>query len=153
MTVSRDAIAALLLLAVFTAYGLLATQIDLFPGQETEPFKPRTMPYALAITGVALALLRLLQTMRIPASQRDWRGFDWSRAGLLCLCMLGYGAAFVPLGFMPSTILFLTAGFLVLGERRRSVLIILPASFTIVFWLLITRVLGLYLAPGVLVPV
>ena len=62
--------------------------------------------------------------------------------------MLGYGFAFVPLGFIAATILFLLMGFLTLGERRIPVLVILPVIFTFAFWAVMTQLLGLYLAPG-----
>ena len=36
----------------------------------------------------------------------------------------------------------------VFGERRRTVLLFLPLAFSLVFFLLMTEGLGLYLAPG-----
>lgn len=149
MTLRRDAVVALLLLALFLGYGLQATSIQLFPGQESEPFTPRTMPYALAICGVVLSLLQVLKSLRAPVTKRqDWRDFEWWRGTLLCLCMLAYGLFFDPLGFIPATALFLVSGFIVLGEKRLPVLVLLPLGFAIAFWAVMTRLLGLYLAPG-----
>jgi putative tricarboxylic transport membrane protein len=62
--------------------------------------------------------------------------------------MLGYGFAFTPLGFIPATTLFLLPGFFTLGERRKAVLLFLPLAFSLLFWAVMTQVLGLYLAPG-----
>ncbi len=142
-------VAPLVLFVVFAAYGYEATQIVVFPGQELEPFKPRTMPVALAVAGLLFAAIRMLQVFRQGEDARiDWRAYDWTRAALMCMAMLGYGLLFVPLGFVAATTLFLLTGFLVLGERRRSVLLILPLAFTLVFWALMTQLLDLYLAPG-----
>lgn len=149
MTLQRDGIAAILLFVLFAAYGLQALQIDVFPGQELEPFKPRTLPFALAIGGMLLCAIRLLQTLRKPAAAGDsWARYDWKRCAVLCGVMLGYGFFFAPLGFILSTTLFLAAGFVALGERRLTVLLLLPLGFTLLFWAVMTQLLGLYLAPG-----
>lgn len=154
MTRNRDAIGALVLFVLFAAYGMQALQIAVFPGQEMEPFKPRTMPFALAICGMLLCGLRVIQAVRAPqAEDAGWAGYDWRRAGFLCLNMILYGFLFTRAGFLLATIVFLLIGFVILGERRKSVLLFLPAAFTVVFWLLITRLLGLYLAPGAWLPV
>ena len=149
MNVTRNAIAAFVLLVFCSAYGLVATTIDLFPGQESEAFSPRTLPISLAIAGVLLTLVEMLKSLRRQDSgDVPWKGFDWLRASLLFATMIGYGALFEPLGFLPATVLFLTAGIAILGERRPIVLLVLPLAFASGFWLLITRLLGLYLAPG-----
>ena len=121
----------------------------MFPGQELEPFKPRTMPVALAVAGIFLCIIQLLQTFRDQSGDAFiGSAYDWRRATTLCIVMLGYGFAFTPLGFIAATTLFLLAGFLTLGERRISVLVILPVIFTLSFWAVMTQLLGLYLAPG-----
>jgi putative tricarboxylic transport membrane protein len=149
--INRDAVAAFVLFAGFLAMGLGVTSIELFPGQETEVFSPRTMPAALAIGGTVLCLLRLVQCLRHPEKEIvALGGFDWTRTALLCVTMIGYGLLFVPLGFVPATAVFLCAGFFVLGERRVLLLLLLPVVFTLAFWLVMTRLLGLYLAPGIL---
>ena len=151
MTTKGHISAALILFVLFAAYGLQATTIPMFPGQEFEPFKPRTMPLLLAGAGLLLCVIRILQLMR--ASQGEVResvfaAFDWKPASLLCLTMLAYGSAMIPLGFLLSTTLFLTAGFYVLGERRLTMLLGVSSAFSLVFYLLMTQALGLYLSPG-----
>jgi putative tricarboxylic transport membrane protein len=149
MSRRQDTVAALVLLAVFVAYGQQATQIDVFPGQEFEAFKPRTMPLTLALSGILLCVIRVFQSLRRPTTDfADWSRYDWKRAALLCLVMLGYGFAFTPLGFIIATTLFLLAGFFTLGERRKPLLLVLPPVFSLVFWAVMTQMLGLYLAPG-----
>ena len=146
---NRDSLTALVLTAGFLAYGYQATLITLFPGQETEVFSPRTLPYGLAITGALLSSLQLFKCLRNPvASTEKSPRYDWLRTSALLAAMIVYGALFEPLGFAIATWVFLLAGFLILGERRRLLLVLLPALFSLLFWLLMTRGLGLYLAPG-----
>lgn len=151
MSINRDALAAMILLAGFLGYGYQATLIALFPGQETEVFSPRTMPYALAVAGVLVSALQLFRCLgKSVTKQEVLAGFDWARASLSCLNMVIYGLLFVPLGFIMATALFLACGFAILGERRLLLLTAMPLLFTVIFWALMTRVLGLYLAPGLL---
>jgi putative tricarboxylic transport membrane protein len=145
----HDTVAALVLLVLFVAYGYQAMQIEVFPGQEFEPFKPRTMPITLAVSGILLCAIRMFHSLRVQATDvTGWSGYDWKRAASLCIIMLGYGSVFTPLGFIPATTLFLLAGFFTLGERRKPVLLLLPLVFSLAFWAVMTRMLGLYLAPG-----
>lgn len=149
MTLSRDAVAALSFLALSIAYGWHAGSIQLFPGQEFEPFTPRTFPYALALIGAVLSLVQLVSVLRRPPARGEsWGGFDWGRVAALVVAMVLYGAAFKPLGFVIATSLFLAAGYLILGERRWTVVLGASAPVALVFWALMTQVLGLYLDPG-----
>lgn len=149
MTLSRDAIAALCFLALSIAYGWHAGSIQLFPGQEFEPFTPRTFPYGLAVAGIVLSLVQLVSALRAGrVPQASWAGFDWLRVAALVVVMVLYGAAFKPLGFIIATSLFLAAGYLILGERRWTVVLGASVPVALVFWALMTQVLGLYLDPG-----
>jgi putative tricarboxylic transport membrane protein len=140
----------MILFVIIAAYGYQALQIPLFPGQELEPFKPRTMPVLLAAAGLLLTAIRLVQLLRGSGTEGSLglKGLHWAPAAWLCVAMLGYGMLMNPLGFIVATTLFLVAGFLILGERRRSVLLFLPLAFSVAFFLLMTQGLGLYLAPG-----
>ena len=150
MTRRGHILAVLFLFVLFVAYGLQATMIPSFPGQELEPFKPRTMPIGLSVAGALLSVIRILQLSRAPAlvAERALGTLDWKAAGILCAIMLTYGLAMMPLGFIVATSLFLAAGFYVLGERRWSLLVVLPLVFSLGFHALMTRGLGLYLSPG-----
>lgn len=150
MSTAAQRTTAIVLFLLFAAYGIEALTIPLFPGQELEPFKPRTMPLALAAVGMLLAAIRIIQLTRTagPAAAAGIGHFQWRPAALLAVAMLGYGFLMIPLGFVLATTLFLAAGFAVLGERRRGVLLFLPLAFSLAFFLLMTEGLGLYLAPG-----
>lgn len=143
-------IATLILFVLFAAYGLEALTIPLFPGQEDEPFKPRTMPLALAITGLLLTAIRAIQLSVAPAAESGplLGALNWKPSVQLCFAMLAYGFLMVPAGFIVATTLFLVAGFRILGERRRSVLLFLPLAFSVIFFFVMTEGLGLYLSSG-----
>jgi putative tricarboxylic transport membrane protein len=150
MSIRGQIFAAMCLFVLFAAYGLQATTIPMFPGQEYEPFKPRTMPMILAMAGLLLCVVRIFQLWRMPQPESTvvLAEFDWKSASLLCAVMLAYGFAMTPLGFVAATSLFLAAGFFILGERRLWLLTGLPLLFSLAFYLLMTRVLGLYLSSG-----
>ncbi len=87
--------------------------------------------------------------MQAPKSKGEpWNRYDWPRVGLLLLTMVAYGATFTWLGFLVSTMLFLGAGYLILGERRLVVIGSASVLVTVGFWLIMTKLLGIYLAPG-----
>jgi len=150
MSIRGHIVVTLILFVLIGAYGIQALMIPLFPGQELEPFKPRTMPVTLAAVGLLLCAIRIVQLFRLQDAEPVTRlnAFVWRPATLLCATMLAYGFLMGPLGFVVATTLFLAAGFVILGERRKSMLIILPLAFSSIFYLLMTRGLGLYLAPG-----
>ena len=150
MSARYHIVATMLLFVVFAAYGYQALQIPLFPGQELEPFKPRTMPVLLAVAGLLLTAIHIVKLARGESAEGGpgLSGLHWAPAAWLCAAMLGYGFLMNPLGFVLATTVFLLAGLVILGERRRAVLLFLPIAFSIAFYLLMTEGLGLYLAPG-----
>jgi len=149
MAFNRDAAASLGFLAFSIAYGWQATGIEMFPGQEYEAFTPQTFPLALAVIGGVLALGQLVKSLREPPQAGEpWARYDWSRVGLLLLVTVAYGATFTWLGFLVATMLFLTAGYLILGERRPLVIGAASVLVTVGFWAIMTKLLGIYLAPG-----
>lgn len=140
-----------MLLAGFIVYGNGAWQIALFPGQEAAAFTPRTLPLAIAVVGSLLCLARAIATLRHSEPAEDAGGrLGWVRVAGFCTFMVAYSVLLVQAGFIVATILFLGTGFALLGERRLLILVILPTIFTVAFWFVMTRMLGLYLAPGAL---
>lgn len=146
---TRDRLSALIFLGLSVAYGVLAFQIELFPGSEYEAFTARTMPIGLSVLGSLVALLILVTPSREDTQgQPRVSGLKWNRAGLLCLLMIAYGATITRLGFVTSTTLFLGLGIVLLGERRWYVVLGLALAVALGFWALLTKLLGIYLEPG-----
>jgi putative tricarboxylic transport membrane protein len=108
--------------------------------------------FALGIIGTLLSFLILV----LPSGQTDeedkvkdaFRGLDWSRVGLLIGIMIFYSITLRFLGFVISSIIFLMGGFYILGERRIWLLFIGSVPLVLFIWFLMSRILGMYIAPG-----
>ncbi len=142
---NSDRIGALLLLAFSIAYGALTFQIPLLPFQARAAFTARTMPEALAVLGIVLSLLVLIRPA--SADRPQIAGFHWWRATMICALMVAYGLGIREGGFLLSTSFFLIGGFLVLGERRPAIVFGASVPVVIAFWLLMSQLLGVYVAP------
>jgi putative tricarboxylic transport membrane protein len=142
---TRDRIGALLLLVFSIFYWSRIDDIRLLPFQAEAAFTGRTAPEVLAVLGVVLSVILLLK----PGSgaKVEAKGYQWGKAGLICLLMVAYGLTVRPAGFLISTSLFLAGGFFVLGERRWLVLAGVSITLVVLFWLLMTQVLSVYIAP------
>jgi putative tricarboxylic transport membrane protein len=94
--------------------------------------------------------LLVLPPPREGGDEAVLRGLNWGKVAALCGLMLFYGAAITRLGFLASTWLFLVGGILLLGERRWSVVLALSIGIALGFWAVLTKLLGIYLEPGLL---
>lgn len=135
----------LLFCGLFIIYGVLAQEIQLDFWAAEELFTARTFPTLIAIGGALVSFLYALspQPIQIPKLQQQ------HSAGLLIVIMLVYGLILEPLGFIPSTSLFLAACITALGERRLIVIIPVALGVAILFYALMTA-LGIHLEPGLL---
>ncbi|MEO1103426.1 MAG: tripartite tricarboxylate transporter TctB family protein [Pseudomonadota bacterium] len=142
---TKNRIGGVLLLAFCLAYALLIGDIRLLPFQEGQAFTARTMPTALSILGIALALL----TIVLPHEKDGlgMKGAAWGRTVAFLVLMSIYGLAIRPAGFLIATSLFLMIGFALLGERRVWLLAIVALPIVVSFWVLMTQVLDVYIAP------
>ena len=84
-------------------------------------FTSKTLPIGLAACAILVSTLLLF----IPVSDRNSpnvaevvRHYRWKPTLVLILLMAVYAAVFSYLGFVVSSVLFLQAAFVVLGERR-----------------------------------
>lgn len=149
---AREKIGALVMLLFSMSYGILATQIPLTFLAQNELFTPRTMPYGLAVIGGVLSLAILVLPTADEAGKRSLRqetaGMDWATAVFLVLLMLAYGLTMKWLGFILASILFLLAGFWILGERRIKLMLLSAILLVAVLWALMSKLLGVFIAPG-----
>ena len=143
---------ALILLMFSIAYGLLAFKVPLTFLAQRETFNARTMPFALGIIGTVLSFLILVlpsgKTEEEDKVKDAFRGLDWSSVGLLIGIMIFYSITLRFLGFVISSIIFLVGGFYILGERRIWLLFIGSVPLVLFIWFLMSRILGMYIAPG-----
>ncbi len=149
---AREKVGALVILLFSAAYGLLARNIPLSFLSQQEVFTARTMPYGLAVIGIVLAFFILVLPTVDPEGKKSLsettKGMDWSTAIQLVILMLIFGLIMKWLGFILSSILFLLAGFWVLGERRIKLMLFSALLLVAVLWFIMAFLLGVYLAPG-----
>ena len=145
MPLSKDRIGGLLLLAFCVTYAFLSQQIRLLPFQENVAFHARTMPEVLSVLGIGLSLIVIV----FPGSKArlDFTGYDWFKVVLFLALMSAYGFTIRPLGFIASTSLFLMIGFWLLGERRPLHLIAVAVPLVVLFWVLMTQGLDVFIEP------
>ncbi|HSS62807.1 MAG TPA: tripartite tricarboxylate transporter TctB family protein [Gammaproteobacteria bacterium] len=148
---TRDRASALVLLALFLGYGWMATGIEMFPGAEADPFTPQTLPKALTVLGAVLAIALLITRPKEDGAKRfasAFAGFQWDKVIQLMVVMVLYALALVWLGFLLATVLFLAAGFWILGIRSLRTIVLGAVPLSLGFWLVLAKLLDIYLAPG-----
>ncbi len=149
---AREKVGALLMLLFSIAYGLLATRITLSFMAQQEIFTARTMPYALSVLGCIISLLILVLPTADPEGKKTLgevtRRMEWRKAILLVLLLVAYGLVMIWLGFIISSVLFLVAGFYILGERRIKAMFLASVPLVIFLWFVMSTLLGVYIAPG-----
>ena len=138
---------ALLFIMLFTTYGQLAQDIPLDFWSEQEVFNAQSMPYLISQAGILISSLLFLFPGKTPDVIREQASLDWLRASLLLVLLSGYGLILEFAGFALATVLFLVAGFVVLGERRAHLIFLASIPLVLGFWLLMDA-LGIFLAPG-----
>ena len=110
------------------------------------------MPYSLSILGIILSLLILVLPTGDPSGKRTLKeetaGMDWKKAILLVVAMVVYGLIMKWLGFILASILFLMAGFYILGERKFKKMILAAVPLVVLLWFIMSTLLGVYIAPG-----
>ena len=142
---SRGRVGGALLLAFCLFYAWRSQSIRLLPFQEAAAFHARTMPEILSVIGVGLCVWCIL--FPGEAGRPALRGLDWGRAFAFLGLMSLYGLSVRGLGFILATTLFLVAGFALLGERRPLWLLGVAVPLVVLFWLLMSEGLDVYLAP------
>jgi putative tricarboxylic transport membrane protein len=150
---TKEKTGALIILAFSITYGAMALNLPNAPGLEMPGATPASLPLALSATAILAAASILI----LPARRDDddslataFKGLDWRRVSAFFLLMVGYGLALKPLGFLISTALFLGTGFRIMGERRLTRILPVSIGVSVVFWFLLTRILSIYLEPGIL---
>jgi putative tricarboxylic transport membrane protein len=142
---TKDRIGGALILAFCLFYAWKIGDIRLLPFQQGDAFTARTMPTALVAIGIALSAFLVIR----PGSsgRPQLRGLDWKRVGFFLVWMSIYGFTVRTFGFLLSTTIFLAVGFAVLGERRIWMLAAVSVPLVVLFWVLMTQGLDVYIAP------
>lgn len=150
--INRDSLGALIFLVFFTGYAIFAWQIPVLPFEELDAVNSSSIPKVYACFGILFSLLGVFSPLLKGVSKEAiLSGLSWRSAGqtlVLLVLMWVYTSALEPLGFILSTMLFLASGFLIMGERRWRTVLLASVPVTLVFWFIMTQLLGIYLVPG-----
>ena len=152
MNVNKEKMGALFILAFSIAYGIYAFKIPLIFLSQGETLNARTMPYALSIAGIVISLLIIILPSfdkdKVTTAREALSGLDWRRTAWLTGLMIVYSLGLPWAGFVIASIFFMAGGIMILGERNFKVILIASVPLVVVLWFLLTKVLGMYIAPG-----
>lgn len=156
MTITKDKLGALIFFIFSVSYGYYAYEIPLYPGEEYDVFTSQSMPKLYALASIVVSslaiILSIISDFRSPKNETtEIKTFNvkaWSQVASLIGLMIFYGYTLELFGFISSTIVFLIIGYLILGERRPKILIVASVPVVIVFWAIMTQLLGIYLTTG-----
>ncbi|HHG90637.1 MAG TPA: tripartite tricarboxylate transporter TctB family protein [Devosia sp.] len=148
---------ALVFVTVCLIYGYTAfftMDASLAPFMRRNPVWPSTFPKILAVMGLITGLIILFGGKKTADGPKegeiDYRRllhYNFGQALSLLVLMVVYALALRPMGFLLSSLIFLSLGSYILGERKLHILV--PVSLVAVFgiWYLVQEVLGIFLRP------
>lgn len=146
---TKDRIGGMVFLAFSLAYAYCTSLIPDYPGSEFEPVTAKTFPYILSILGCIISFcLIIIPNQSSSNHNSQTQPFNWCTTLALLAAMAVYGLILEWLGFIIATILFLITGYRLLGEKRLKILLLASIPVVILFWVLLTQALDVYLAPG-----
>ncbi|KXF75606.1 hypothetical protein ATN84_16565 [Paramesorhizobium deserti] len=116
-------------------------------------FLPWLMIGAIIVLSLLLVLRARRATVPVPAETGDQpagndmgtKRRNFLRIGLFAVMLTAYSAAFMPLGYLPATLLVFVAGMLLMGERSPTKFFVLPVLITGAVWFGFTRLLQVWL--------
>ena len=155
MTLDRWIALAILLICLAYGYAAFFTMDGALPPfMQRNPIWPSTFPKVLSVLAIACSLIILLGLEKSSDGPKDGEinyrrlgDYNLIQALVLLGLMVAYALLLRPLGFLGSTVGFLTIGAFVLGERKLHILLPVAALAAGVVWYLVDRVLGIFLSP------
>ena len=149
---------ALIFVALCCVYGYAAffTLDHLLPPiLQRNPVWPSTFPKILSVLGIIVGLMVLFTKPANKEGKVAASAMSISRLGeyhigqalALIAAMIAYALLLRPLGFIGSTVGFLVAGAVILGERKFHYLVPITAIAAFGIWYLVQEVLGIFLRP------
>lgn len=146
-------------LSIFIVYGYAAYDYPLLPFEKHMAFLPNTLPKALSVIGIMISGF-ILVTSKVNKSGEDVEAdnandidlkklhtYKTGQAIAILVAMVIYALLLRPLGFIPSTILFLVGCGWILGERKLHIMILVASIGAFFIWYLVQEVLGIFLKP------
>lgn len=114
---------------------------------------PRAIPVATTLAMVISAAVIVLKTVKLPLDRAETVARDILPGTVVTfvIFLIAYGVLLRPLGFLPTSALFLTASIKILSKRSWAWTLTVSVGSLIVIWL-IFRIVFTVLMPAGLVP-
>ena len=146
---------AVLFFVLSVVYGYAAYNYPLLPFERHMSFLPNTLPMALSVLGVLIALVVILTPSKSDKDDDALSGLDIAKlreykigqASSLLGAMVLYAVLLKPAGFLIATPLFLVGTGWILGERKPIKMIVISVIGASAIWYLVQEVLGIFLQP------
>lgn len=151
---TKNTIGSIFFLAFSCFYFFNVFSIKKMPGSQFEVMTASTFPFYLGLAGIIISSLILV--LSLIKKDDDFltldylKKLDFKTTFYFVLAMLFYGFTIRTLGFIISTIIFLTIGFLLLKEKNIKRILLISCGVSIGFYLLLNNVLGVYIDPGMI---
>ena len=153
-----EKIIALIILIICIVYAytsFVIMQANLLPFELNMTVLPNSLPKVISIFGIVISLFLILKKDEDIEKDEDQSKIDlnnvlnfyYGKALSIIFLMILYTLCLRPVGFILSSILFLFFSSFILGERKFIKLTIICFIGTIIIWLLLEKVLGIYMRP------
>ena len=151
---TKNAIGSIFFLAFSIFYFFNVFSIKKMPGSQFEVMTASTFPFYIGLGGIIISLLILVLSFVKKdsdfLSMEYLRKLDFKTTISFVAAMIFYGFTIRTLGFIISTIIFLTIGFLLLKEKNIKRILLISCGVSVGFYLLLNNVLGVYIDPGLI---
>lgn len=113
-------------------------------------FFPSILAGGLVVFSAALILKAVRGRSKGQVEARSWFDVGLRRGLITGAAAIVFVAVMQPLGFIPTSIVFLTFMMWVMGKRQPLLMGLVPSLVTVGIWLVFEKLLHLSMPPGVL---
>ena len=145
----------ILIICILYAYtSFITMQANLLPFEKNMTVLPNSLPKVISIFGIIISTFLILKKEENNSEEsissinlKNVFNFYYGKALSIILLMIIYTLCLRPVGFILSSVLFLFLASFILGERSYIKLAIICLLGTSIIWLLLEKVLGIYMRP------
>lgn len=145
----------ILIICILYAYtSFITMQENLLPFEKNMTVLPNSLPKVISIFGIIISTFLILKKEEHNSEEsissinlKNVFSFYYGKALSIILLMIIYTLCLRPVGFILSSVLFLFLASFILGERSYIKLAIICLLGTSIIWLLLEKVLGIYMRP------
>ena len=145
----------ILIICILYAYtSFITMQANLLPFEKNMTVLPNSLPKVISIFGIIISIFLILKKEEHNSEEsissinlKNVFSFYYGKALSIILLMIIYTLCLRPVGFILSSVLFLFLASFILGERSYIKLAIICLLGTSIIWLLLEKVLGIYMRP------